>query len=229
MDWNKCALCQTGSDNLLDPSENLNPSVCGYVILADKINDFVAAGIDLPNAISVSIETLRGSIDIEHNLKDNKAKWHKNCALELSSSRLKRAKLKQDKSVNEPTLKKTRTSFSSEDTLRKAVCFFCDEHGFFPSEDKPSGKSQSVLHKVTTMKRDKNIRLCATQMGDEKLLAKLSEGDMISREKSYHGKCMTKFNNMYRKFVNRKTHPEKDRRQDVENIFLKKIRHGTVH
>ena len=132
------------------------------------------------------METLRESIDIEHDLKDE-GKWHKNCSLELSSSRLKRAKLKQGKSVNEPTLKKNRTSFSFKDTLRIAVGFFCDAHGFFLSEDNPAGKSQSVLHKVTTMKRDKNIRLCATQMGgDEKLLAKLSEGDMISREKSYH-------------------------------------------
>ena len=60
-------------------------------------------------------------------------------------------------------------------------------------------------------------------MGDEKLLAKLSEGDMISREKSYHGKCMTRFNNMYRKFVNRKTNPENDRRQGVENIALAQV------
>ena len=89
MDWDKCVLCQTGSGNLLDPSENRCPELCGYTILAGKINGLISDGFGLPKSITISKETLEGETGIALNLKANKAKWHKNCALEVSASRLK--------------------------------------------------------------------------------------------------------------------------------------------
>ena len=51
------------------------------------------------------------------------------------------------------------------------------------------GKSR-LLHRVKTFARDVNIREATTQMGDTKVLAKLSEGEMMAREAFYHKSCM---------------------------------------
>ena len=45
------------------------------------------------------------------------------------------------------------------------------------------------------------MKQCTVEMGDTKLRAKLSEGDMISRDACYHHKCMTGFTNSYKSFV----------------------------
>ena len=58
------------------------------------------------------------------------------------------------------------------------------------------------------MNRDRNIRECAIRMGDTKLLAKLSEGDMVAREACYHLRCMKKFTNTYRSFVKKNVDPD---------------------
>ena len=41
MDWNKCALCQSNSSNLVDPSKNKNVDIDGYSKLTENINLFV--------------------------------------------------------------------------------------------------------------------------------------------------------------------------------------------
>ena len=47
-------------------------------------------------------------------------------------------------------------------------------------------------------------------MGDTKLLAKLSEGNMIAREVFYCEQCMKKFRNKFSKFPNNKKNNLKD-------------------
>ena len=62
---------------------------------------------------------------------------------------------------------------------------------------------------------------CAVEMGDTKLIVKLSEDDMISRNGCYHHKCMTGFTNSYRSFVNdrNKNGKDKQKRRDAIVIF----------
>ena len=50
-------------------------------------------------------------------------------------------------------------------------------------------------------------------MGDTKLLAKLSEGNMIAREVCYCEQCMKKFRNKFSKFPNNK---KKNNLKDVQ-------------
>ena len=38
MDWRKCAFCQKGDVNLVDPSQNKNLETCGYSILTVNID-----------------------------------------------------------------------------------------------------------------------------------------------------------------------------------------------
>ena len=64
------------------------------------------------------------------------------------------------------------------------MCFFCDKSGvFYDEETQPSNRMNKEeksrpLHRAKTFARDVNIREAATQMGDTKVLAKLSERDM---------------------------------------------------
>ena len=85
-----------------------------------------------------------------------------------------------------PPSKKSRTSLSLESTLMSAVFFFAMKRVF-----------SSSVYRACTMNRDSDKSIC--KMGNEKLLAKLSEGDKISWEKYYNLKCMTNCNNQYRK------------------------------
>ena len=80
---------------------------------------------------------------------------------------------------------------------------FCDKSGVFYNEEaQPSNRMNKeeksrLLHRVKTLARDVNIREAATQMGNTKVLAKLSEGDMMTLEACYHKSCMDSFANQY--------------------------------
>ena len=64
------------------------------------------------------------------------------------------------------------------------------------------------------------IKQCPVEMRDTKLIAKLSEGDMISRDACYHHKCMTRFTNSYRSFVNDRKINGKDKQKRCEGIAI---------
>ena len=57
-------------------------------------------------------------------------------------------------------------------------------------------------------------------MGNTKLLAKLSEGDMIPREACYHEHFMTKFRNKFRKFSSDQENHFKDFQKSFEAIAV---------
>ncbi len=193
MDWNLCALCQANDTGLIYPSKNKDPGVCGYSVLAKNIEGFTNENVPLPKKITVSINDLTGTgADVASHLRNMNAKWHKSCSLELSSSKLKRAIASREKSSNiatETPAKKTRTSLPARYLLGSNICFFCDLPGIFAEEassyEAHKGNKETrnqTLHRVTTFNRDANIWQAALQMGDTKLLAKLSEGDLIARE-----------------------------------------------
>ena len=69
MDWNLCVLCQRDGDNLIAPTANLNPDVCGYSVLARNIGAFSNEGLPLPNKLTVSVVDLKGDTNIADNLK----------------------------------------------------------------------------------------------------------------------------------------------------------------
>ena len=56
-----------------------------------------------------------------------------------------------------------------------------------------------------------------------KLLAKLSEGDMVAREACYHLRCMTKFTNTYRSFVKKNVDPDQQKQKKYESIALAEV------
>ena len=62
------------------------------------------------------------------------------------------------------------------------MCFFCE---------KPEAEEgTSSLHNVSTFELDTRVRQCAYQLQDQRLLAKLSGGDLIAQEAKYHLQCL---------------------------------------
>ena len=185
MDWGKCALCQEDDIDLLDPLQNKNSDVDGYSKLAANIESFLNKNVPLPAKCTTSLVDLKGDSNIASNLCNVKAKWHKRCALEISSSKLKRALSRKEKESDvslETPSKQLRKSCTPGSPLGSPMCLFCDKSGvFYDEETQPSNRMNKeeksrLLHRVKTFARDVNIREAATQIGDIKVLAKLSEG-----------------------------------------------------
>ena len=63
----------------------------------------------------------------------------------------------------------------------ESTCFFCGEVA-----------TDKNLRTASTMALDQHIRSAATQLCDEKLLATLSQGDVVAIESKYHSKCLAK-------------------------------------
>ena len=74
-----------GSAPLLDPSRNRNNTVCGYVNFKNNIEEFQKNEVSFLVGIFVHLNELQEGDEIIQNLKKGKAKWHKNCTLEVSA------------------------------------------------------------------------------------------------------------------------------------------------
>ena len=57
-------------------------------------------------------------------------------------------------------------------------------------------------------------------MGDTKVLAKLSEGNMMACETCYHKSCMNSFANRYQSFVNKEAKTNRNSQQNHKSIAL---------
>ena len=100
-------------------------------------------------------------------------------------------------------------SFTPGSPLESPMHFFCDKSSvFYDEETQPSNRMNKeeksrLLHCTKTFASDVNIREAATQMGNTKVAAKLSEGDMMACEVCYHKSCMDSFANRYQIFINK--------------------------
>ena len=150
-----------------------------------------------------NIQGLRRDGDILATLSSHSAKWHKTCRLHFYHTQLERA-TKRARSIvpndtsctkesddftvgHEISAKRTmyRRSMSCDSrkscsVYRDNICFICD-----------NSVQSSAMHGVTTLTMDSNVKECAQILGDAVLLAKLSDGDLVSQEAKYHLKCLT--------------------------------------
>ena len=58
----------------------------------------------------------------------------------------------------------------------------------------PSSTSES-LHKASTFRLDARVRKCALNLQDDRLLAKLSAGDLVAQDAQYHARCLASLYN----------------------------------
>ena len=211
-DWTICALCQQQTEEpLSDVSKARNQSSqAAYKTLAGNL-----IALDNLGAIpcGINLSRLDEGCGIAKTLAENSAKWHKNCYVQCSSSRVSRAESRKRKQLSDrdhdsPIKKKLRASFeqpSGGKNIDVSVWFFCDN---VISNDEP-------FHRVETSNLDSNVQKMATEMRDTKLLAKFSVGDMTASDALYHKKCHTALHTRYRSFVRKNTkgsgdsmHPE---------------------
>ena len=89
----------------------------------------------------------------------------------------------------------TRRSLSAHKFTKS--CYFCEGHG-------------GDLRECQTLQVDSHVRNIANELGDKKLLAKFSEGDMVPTEAMYHSKCLVQLYKRYRSNIRSKTSAESD-------------------
>ena len=189
-DWDKCVLCQTVNSEVLQSPASSRRSTdgAGYKTLADKLLAFNEINC-LPSSI---VSRLMESQDLEEFLKSHQAKWHESCRLQYNKTKLERAAKRQASAAesSDSLIHKKYTRHSSvNSTDEKEQCFFCGE----PAKDTES------FHHASTFGLDRPCqRMCSLLLQDQKLLAKLSTGDLIALEAKYHIQCLVSLYNRAR-------------------------------
>ena len=75
---------------------------------------------------------------------------------------------------------------------------------------------------VTSLEMDKKVREAAAELPDERLIAKLSEGDLVATESKYHKTCLAEFYNKVRTFTSKALTAEQEK-SIVEAIVVAEI------
>lgn len=186
-DWDKCALCQQDTSELLHcPADSKRATHgIGYTSIADSIASFIDIGC-LPKTINVSY--LRDDENTEVIFTCNKAKFHDSCRLSLNKTQLHRAKKRKSTVENNTRISSKYTRQTVDQVLGENVtCFFCD----LPSPLK------SLRH-ASTKEISEHVKQCAIELQDSRILTKLSICDMVAQDAKYHVKCLVSFYNKSR-------------------------------
>lgn len=137
IDWSICSLCQKPSDeNLICPATNPAESLvgAGYRTLARNLLEFQNLGA-VPHGLD--LQKLNDGDGIECTFVKNKAKWHKQCALNFNTTKLDRAKKRKRSSSlpytsyensvqtpSEPNEKKTRSGGRTTLSIKMKMKYF---------------------------------------------------------------------------------------------------------
>ena len=198
IDWTLCVLCQQKSkEPLQNPSRNTRSDTgAGYASLAhtlDKCNEYGFF------PFTTTINQLDQGSGFEVSLQQNQGSWHKSCLLKINKTKLERIEKKRksdeyQKNEAERSKKFTRLSATFP---ASSLCFLCD-----------TVSEKDELRNVSTFQVDEKVRKCAHILQDQKLLAKISSGDLIALEAKYHPACLVL---LYRKAENASC---EDKRED---------------
>ena len=126
-------------------------------------------------------------------MRKNDAVCHKSCRNKFNNTELKRVqkrKTEEDDGTHPYSPVKSRrssTSINKGTGVNEEKCFFCE---------KDSGSEG--LRVASTSKIDTGVKQCALELQDQKLLAKLSTGDMVTVNAKYRINCLTALYNRRR-------------------------------
>ena len=187
IDWNLCFLCQGVDQTALVCPANVTRADAsqGYLAVIENLRRFEEIG-QLPSSLKRRFQN--------PNLLDNfvqyQAKFHKSCRNRYDNYHYNRVcrKRRVDESSQEQSSTvtlKTRSQYTADNF--QPTCILCDEHD-----------SDKNLHHARTLGLDKRIRDAAILLSDDKLLARLSEGDLVAIEARYHKNCLTILGNRVR-------------------------------
>ncbi|CAH0381202.1 unnamed protein product [Bemisia tabaci] len=182
INWELCILCQENSDeSLVCPARKTGE---GYKLLASDLEAFQKAQV-LP--CSIDIEGLSGESSLVENFTKNQAKFHKQCRAKFTQYKLQRHlnSVARAKYKSEASSTAHFTRSLDETKNDKNNCLFCE-------------KEDGTLHAIETKELSDKIKLFAEILQDQKILAKISEGDAIAIEAKYHLECLARFYNRKR-------------------------------
>ena len=197
MDWKQCIICQaTKKEGLKCPVNSKRKDAgAGYNTLVRDAREFSKIGVTVIKHLDVAGE------DICTILNENRASWHKSCRDLFNDTKLQRAKKRALEDVEDqndgnenlsPTSPvKSRRSSSVHYDPQRLQCFFCEEYDCLEN-----------LHCASTLQVTKNVRDCAVLLNDNKLIAKLSSGDLVAIDAKYHTNCLVNLYNKARHFRN---------------------------
>ena len=188
IDWNLCLICQLDTNEKLRcPNDSKQSGKnSSYISLAEDLQNLSEAHL-LPYGLT--IDRLAGTDrSLEESFASNDAKFHKSCRNSCDKYHYQRAIKRRQPSERDDgkSARGTRSSYQSANFM-ESTCFFCDEVD-----------TDKNLRTASTMALDQHIRSAATQLCDEKLLAKLSQGDVVAIKSKYHSKCLAKLYNRLR-------------------------------
>ena len=193
MDWSKCIIYGTADGELKCPATQQDSKGSeAYEEFMTNVQGFKELK-SLPASICFDDDVTANDLNV------NFAKWHKNCHLLFSNSKLLRAQERNERKRNVEhsgdgssagQRKSRRGSLPDEFKSGNVInmCIFCK-------------KSDDVLHSCETLELDKTLREQAEAMQDTDLLATIAGGDLVAIEAKYHKQCMDAFRVRYRSYT----------------------------
>lgn len=223
IDWSKCCFCQELGGNLVCPGNNPNVAIRnkGYESIAANLNRLVKYRYSFPSKYPITcLDDGRG---IQITLQENKAKWHKKCALNYGGNKIdliiKRLSEKPPElcineastSVSQPHELPSKSTRSKVDIVKpkEIKCFIC----------KKEGTKKEPLHLSETPDFYNTIKSYAEILCDTELLAVLyTQGDLIAQEGRYHRLCLSRLYTAARKKSSSKKEHEVDEEIACEGL-----------
>ena len=163
----------------------------------------------LPIGLFKRIECYHSSKQLAEDFIKNFAVFHTICLNNYDKTKLSRKRKALQQEKGETQANNTRRNISAENFSES--CFFCK-----------TGSTKGTLHQCQTLQLDNRVRNIAHALCDTKLLAQLSEGDMVATEAQYHLKCLIDLYNRYRDFYSAKTTDTRERER-VIGIALSEV------
>lgn len=187
LEWSKCIFCQEDTGKkLVCPADYADRfRGAGYKTIAETLQAFYDLGC-LPD--DVNLTRMNDGDGLEQTFVSRRAKFHTTCSLKFNKNELQRA-TKRKTSADEEISPGAKKKYTRQNLFRKDeaadICFFCDEPA---TDSKP-------LHKASTLDLDTRVRQCAVNVQDQRLIAKLSERDLIAKGAEYHTQCLVSLYN----------------------------------
>ena len=202
------------------PIIGFNPEKNSYHTVSNNLKAFQQINA-LPTLLSSHCEKYESFEKLCAIFLEKKAMFHKSCMSVYNKQKFERKrKIPQAKSLDpsfhneedsesevfDSEAKRRSTRRSEEKPTHSEKCFFCGEF----SKD---------IHRCQTLELNQKVRDITTEMGDNQMLAKLSQGDIVAVDAKYYLRCLVDYKNKYRSFKS----PGKVLKENslIEGIFFK--------
>lgn len=188
-DWSLCCLCQEQSNKDLRCPYKRECYHSAYQTLEDDLKRFVQNNIPLP--LGMNLDCVDDGSGVASTLLKNEAKYHNGCRGRFRSYIVereldKRTRAESDSEEN-PSPKKTRSSFSASLDRTNLQCVCCEKFQDEASEPIYRARSQNC---------SQNLNKWATESKNWVVLARLNTAiDAEAGDVHYHRSCYTQLKN----------------------------------